>query len=61
MPMRAALDDFSPLRMMLFNIPTLLLALAFSMQELPRFEIPPWPRRLDASAWPLLQPTPPES
>jgi hypothetical protein len=52
---RAALDDFSPLRMMLFNIPTLLLALAFSMQELPRFEIPPWPRRLDASAWPLLQ------
>jgi hypothetical protein len=53
---RAALDDFSPLRMMLFNIPTLLLALAFSMQELPRFEIPPWPRRLDASAWPLLQP-----
>jgi hypothetical protein len=56
---RAALDDFSPLRMMLFNIPTLLLALAFSMQELPRFEIPPWPRRLDASAWPLLQP--PES
>ena len=53
---RAALDDFSPLRMMLFNIPTLLLALAFSMQELPRFEIPPWPRRLDASAWPVLQP-----
>ena len=52
---RAALDDFSPLRMMLFNIPTLLLALAFSMQELPRFEIPPWPRRLDDSAWPLLQ------
>jgi hypothetical protein len=52
---RAALDDFSPLRMMLFNIPTLLLALAFSMQELPRFEIPPWPRRLEASAWPLLE------
>jgi hypothetical protein len=25
------------------------------MQELPRFEIPPWPRRLDASAWPLLE------
>jgi hypothetical protein len=50
---RGSLDDFSPLRMMMFNIPTLLLALAFSMQELPRFEIPPWPRRLDASAWPL--------
>jgi hypothetical protein len=54
---RAALDDFSPLRMMLFNIPTLLLALAFSMQEMPRFEVPPWPRRLDDSAWPLLQPS----
>jgi hypothetical protein len=54
---RAALDDFSPLRMMMFNLPTLLLALAFSMQEMPRFEIPPWPRRLDPSAWPLLQPT----
>jgi hypothetical protein len=53
---RAALDDFSPLRMMLFNIPTLLLALAFSMQEMPRFEIPPWPRRLDDSAWPVLEP-----
>jgi hypothetical protein len=53
---RAALDDFSPLRMMLFNIPTLLLALAFSMQEMPRFEIPPWPRRLDDAAWPVLEP-----
>ena len=54
---RAALDDFSPLRLMMFNLPTLLLALAFSMQELPRFEIPPLPRRLDASAWPVLKPS----
>jgi hypothetical protein len=58
---RAALDDFSPLRMMLFNTPTLLLALAFSMQEMPRFEIPPWPRRLDDAAWPRLQPPSPVS
>jgi hypothetical protein len=49
---RAALDDFSPLRMMMFNLPTLLLALAFSMQEMPRFEIPPWPRRLKDDDWP---------
>lgn len=52
---RAALDDFSPLRMMMFNLPTLLLALAFSMQEMPRFEIPPWPRRLKDADWPLPQ------
>jgi hypothetical protein len=51
---RAALDDFSPLRMMMFNLPTLLLALAFSMQEMPRFEIPPWPRRLKDADWPLV-------
>jgi hypothetical protein len=50
---RAALDDFSPLRMMMFNLPTLLLALAFSMQEMPRFEIPPWPRRLKDDDWPV--------
>jgi hypothetical protein len=49
---RTALEDFSPLRLMLFNLPTLLLALAFSMQELPRFEIPPWPRPLKATDWP---------
>jgi hypothetical protein len=36
---RAALDDFSPLRMMMFNLPTLLLALAFSMQEMPRVDV----------------------
>ncbi len=53
---RSAIEDSSPLRMMVFNLPTLLLALAFSMQELPRFEIPPWPRRLKASAWPVPPP-----
>jgi hypothetical protein len=48
---RVDLDEVSPLRMFAFHIPTLLLAIAFTMQELPRFEIPPWPRRLKMSAW----------
>jgi hypothetical protein len=45
------LEDASPLRMVIFHLPTLLLAAAFMMQELPRFEIPPWPRRLKTAAW----------
>jgi hypothetical protein len=49
---RIELDQLSPMRMLMFNLPTLLLALAFSMQELPRFEIPPLPRRLKTAAWP---------
>jgi hypothetical protein len=52
---RAVVDEFSPLRLMMFNLPTLLLAVAFSMQELPRFEIPPWPRPLKPSDWPPLR------
>lgn len=45
------LEDASPLRMVIFHLPTLLLAAAFMMQELPRFEIPPLPRRLKAAGW----------
>lgn len=33
--------------------PIALLAVAFSLQELPRFEIPPWPRRVLAPSWRL--------
>lgn len=33
--------------------PIALLAVAFSLQELPRFEIPPWPRRMLAPSWRL--------
>lgn len=33
--------------------PIALLAVAFSLQELSRFEIPPWPRRLLAPSWRL--------
>ena len=31
--------------------PIALLAVAFGLQELPQFEIPPWPRRLRANGW----------
>lgn len=36
----------------LYHVPTLIVAASFMMQELPRFEIPPWPRALPATAWP---------
>jgi hypothetical protein len=48
---RIQLDEASVLRMLMFHLPTLLLAVAFSLQEMPRFEIPPWPRRLKAATW----------
>ena len=32
-------------------VPPLMLAVAFSLQELPRFEFPPWPRRSTAPDW----------
>lgn len=36
---------------LLYHVPTLLLAGAFMLQEMPRFEIPPWPRRSTAPDW----------
>ncbi|MBL8345802.1 MAG: hypothetical protein JNN03_10205 [Rubrivivax sp.] len=60
---RMDLDEVSPLRMFAFHLPTLLLAIAFTMQELPRFEIPPWPRRLKMAGWttvPAAAPSPPQ-
>jgi hypothetical protein len=36
----------------LYHVPTLIVAASFMMQELPRFEVPPWPRPLAAGAWP---------
>jgi hypothetical protein len=41
----------SVLRMLVLNSPPLLLLMFFSMRELPRIEIPPWPRRLTAETW----------
>lgn len=36
---------------LLYHVPTLLLAGAFMLQEMPRFEIPPWPRRSPSPDW----------
>jgi hypothetical protein len=44
-------DRAPGLWMVLYHVPTLLVALSFCLQELPRFEIPPWPRRPRAAAW----------
>lgn len=35
----------------LYHVPTLIVAVSFVLQELPRFEIPPWPRRLLTPVW----------
>ena len=35
----------------MYHVPTVIVAVAFLMQELPRFEIPPWPRPLRAPDW----------
>lgn len=42
----------TPLQMILmYHLPTLVIALSFLLQELPRFELPPWPRVLRQPAW----------
>lgn len=38
-------------RMLIFNAPPILLALGVSLQELPRFEWPRWPRASQAASW----------
>ena len=48
---RLGIPEGSPIRMLIFNAPPLLLAIGFCMQELPRFEIPPIPRRSAAAGW----------
>ena len=48
---RAALDRGSGLWMLFFQVPTALIALSFCLQELPQYEIPPWPRRSAAACW----------
>ncbi len=39
--------------LLLYHLPTLLVVLSFSVQELPQLEIPPWPRRSAAPDWRL--------
>jgi hypothetical protein len=41
----------SMVRLLIFHTPPLLLALSFSMRELPRIELPPWPRSSFAPSW----------
>ena len=48
---RLGLAPDAGLRMFIFNLPPLLLVLVFWLPELPRIELPRWPRRLAASAW----------
>lgn len=38
-------------QLLVLSAPPVLLALGFSLQPLARFEIPPWPRPLEAAAW----------
>lgn len=48
-------------RMLIFNAPPILLALGVSLQELPRFEWPRWPRPSEAASWRAATPKPPAS
>ena len=48
---KVAIAQESLVRMLALNAPPLLLLLFFCQRELPRFEIPPLPRRLSAPAW----------
>lgn len=43
--------EASPLWVLMYHVPTLLIALAFLLQELPAFEIPPWPRPRRDPTW----------
>jgi hypothetical protein len=45
------LSEGSLLRMLIFHSPPLLMVLFFSMKEMPRIEIPPFPKPLTAVAW----------
>lgn len=48
---RLPLGEHSAWRMLIFNAPPLMLILFFCLRELPRFEIPPWPRAGTAASW----------
>jgi hypothetical protein len=52
------LSEGSLIRMLIFHSPPLLLVLFFSMREMPRIEIPPFPKPLPASAWREPPPSP---
>jgi len=48
---RLALDDIPGLWTLVYQLPTVLIAISFMTQDVPRFEIPPWPRRTSATRW----------
>ena len=48
---RLALDEIPGLWTLVYQLPTVLIAISFMTQDLPRFEIPPWPRRATATNW----------
>lgn len=43
--------EASPLWWLMYHVPTVLIALSFLLQELPQFEIPPWPRPRREPSW----------
>lgn len=45
-------------RMLIFNAPPLLVALGVCLREIPRFELPTWPRRSPAAGWWRAAPAP---
>lgn len=51
----------SPIRLLVFSSPPLLLALLFCLREMPRIEIPPLPRAPSARAWREPPPAPSRS
>jgi hypothetical protein len=55
---RLGMDRIEGAWTLLYHVPTLLLAGAFMLQEMPRFEIPPWPRRSAALDWRVASPAP---
>ncbi len=48
---RLGLSQNSPIRMLIFNAPPLMMMLVFCLREVPRIEIPPLPRVPRATAW----------
>jgi len=48
---RLDLDSMPGVWTVLYQLPTVLIAFSFITQDLPRFEIPPWPRRANATGW----------
>ncbi len=46
-----SIDENSILRALMLHAPPLMLIALFAMREMPRFEIPSWPRRLAQPAW----------